>query len=146
MAEQRFADIQGLANAVLFDLHDAIEPLPGSTRARELLVNKAQQYLDKLGADSAGDRSLEHERALSYERIGDVLGLSTQPNLGKTGDAVKAYDRALRLRPSFTRVYKSKAQALEKLGRYEQALAAYNKALELEPKLFSLLVSKSALD
>ena len=47
-AEKRFQDVRGLANAVLFELHDAIVPLPGSTHARELLVKRAQQYLDSL--------------------------------------------------------------------------------------------------
>src|SRR5262249_52775788 len=44
-AKQRFEDVHSLANTVLFELHDAIANLPGSTRARELLVKRAQKYL-----------------------------------------------------------------------------------------------------
>src|SRR5207302_1601641 len=49
-AERRFQDVRGLANAVLFELHDAIAGLPGSTQARELLVARAGLYLDTLAA------------------------------------------------------------------------------------------------
>ena len=40
-AEQRFNDVRKLANSFLFELHDAIEKLPGSTPARALLVKRA---------------------------------------------------------------------------------------------------------
>ena len=39
-----------LANAFLFEIHDAIRDLPGSTPARQLLVSKGLEYLDKLAA------------------------------------------------------------------------------------------------
>ena len=40
-AERRFADVRRLANSFLFEFHDAIAPLPGSTPARKLVVGKA---------------------------------------------------------------------------------------------------------
>ena len=81
-AEKRFQDVRGLANSVLFELHDAIVPLPGSTHARELLVKRAQQYLDSLASESADDDGLQRERAMAYERIGDVLGSPVQAEPG----------------------------------------------------------------
>jgi non-specific serine/threonine protein kinase/serine/threonine-protein kinase len=94
-AERRFQELRGLANSVLFELHDAIEGLPGSTQARELLVKRAQTYLDGLSAETEGDDSLQRERAIAYQRIGDVLGLPTRPNLGRTAEALMSYTKAL---------------------------------------------------
>jgi non-specific serine/threonine protein kinase/serine/threonine-protein kinase len=94
-AERRFQEVRGLARSVLFELHDSIVPLPGSTQARELLVKRAQQYLDSLAGESGGDSSLQRERAAAYERIGDVLGLPNQPNLGQSPQALASYDKAL---------------------------------------------------
>src|SRR5262249_37005140 len=54
-AERRFQDVRALANSLLFELHDAIQNLPGATAARELLVKRALQYLDSLSRESAGD-------------------------------------------------------------------------------------------
>src|SRR5262249_39357611 len=44
-AELRFNDVRRLANSFLFEFHDAIENLPGSTPARELVVKRALEYL-----------------------------------------------------------------------------------------------------
>ena len=47
-AERRFADVRQLANAFLFDFHDSIADLEGSTPARKLMVTKGLEYLDRL--------------------------------------------------------------------------------------------------
>ena len=47
-AEQRFGDVRQLANAFLFDFHDSIADLEGSTPARKLIVTKGLEYLDRL--------------------------------------------------------------------------------------------------
>lgn len=99
-AEQRFNEVRELANSVLFDLHDAIETLPGSTAVRELLVKKARHYLDHLATDPSGDDDLNRERAAAYERIGDVLGLPVKSNLGDTKGALASYDTALSIERS----------------------------------------------
>src|SRR5690606_14761070 len=66
IAERRFDDVRALANSALFDLHDAIRDLPGSTPARQLLVSNALTYLDRLSRD-AGDRpDLKRELAAAY--------------------------------------------------------------------------------
>ncbi len=43
-AERRFNDVRRLANSFLFEFHDAIADLPGSTKARELMVRRASEY------------------------------------------------------------------------------------------------------
>lgn len=52
-AEHRFNQVRKLANSVVFELHDSIENLPGSTPARELLVGRALEYLDSLADEAA---------------------------------------------------------------------------------------------
>ena len=54
LAEQRFNDVRVLANTFLFDLHDAIRDLPGSTPARQMLVTRGLEYLDKLAGEAGG--------------------------------------------------------------------------------------------
>jgi non-specific serine/threonine protein kinase/serine/threonine-protein kinase len=96
-AEQRFDDVRALANAFLFDIHDAIRDLPGSTPARQLLVTKALEYLDKLARD-AGDRAdLTRDLAAAYVKVGDVQGRPLTPNLGDTHGALDSYKKATAL-------------------------------------------------
>jgi non-specific serine/threonine protein kinase/serine/threonine-protein kinase len=93
-AEARFDDVRLLANASLFELHDAITDLPGATPARQLLVSKGLAYLDKLALD-AGDRAdLQRERAAGYLKVADVLGRPFNPNLGDTAGALANYRKA----------------------------------------------------
>ncbi len=96
-AEQRFEDVRQLANAFLFEVHDAIRDLPGSTEARRLLVSRGLEYLDKLAADTGNRADLRGEIAHAYVRVGDVQGRPLVPNLGDTAGAAASYQKALTL-------------------------------------------------
>jgi non-specific serine/threonine protein kinase/serine/threonine-protein kinase len=95
IAERRFDEVRSLARAVVFELHDAIAPLPGSTPARELLVRRALGYLDRLGAEAEDNDALRMELAGAYLKIGDVQGLPYAANLGDTAGAMTSYRKAL---------------------------------------------------
>ncbi len=136
-AEQRFNEVRELANAVLFDLHDAIEPLPGSTAVRQLLITKAQHYLDHLAADPGSDDTLNRERAAAYERIGDVLGLPIKANLGNTKGALDSYERALELErsvlaehPGDQKARAAIARTLSRVCSVEQSTGSFQNALK----------------
>jgi eukaryotic-like serine/threonine-protein kinase len=97
-AERRFNDVRQLANSLLFDIHDAVKDLPGSTPARKLIVQNALEYLDSLSSEAGDDRSLQRELATAYERVGGVQGLFLLSNLGETENALHSFEKALRLR------------------------------------------------
>jgi serine/threonine protein kinase len=99
-AEARFNDVRKLANSLMFEVHDSIKDLPGSTPARKLLVSRALEYLDSLSQEAKGDRSLQRELAAAYEKIGDVQGMPRQANLGDTVGAEESYRKALAIRES----------------------------------------------
>jgi len=96
-AERRFADVRRLAGSFLFEFHDAIKQLPGSTRARELVAKRALEYLDSLAAESANDPTLRAELARAYQRVGDVQGAFREANLGNVAGALTSYRKALEL-------------------------------------------------
>ena len=97
-AEQRFADVRALANSFLFEFHDSIENLPGSTPSRELVVKRALEYLDKLSQEAGNDPQLQRELATAYEKIGKIQGNSYYSNLGDTDGSLKSYQRSLEIR------------------------------------------------
>jgi eukaryotic-like serine/threonine-protein kinase len=96
-AERRFNDVRRLANSFLFEFHDAIRDLPGTTAARALVVMRALEYLDSLAKESEGDRALRRELAEAYRRVGDVQGNPFMANLGDLGGAVASYSKAIAL-------------------------------------------------
>ena len=93
-AEKRFDDVRQLANDFLFDFHDAIADLPGSTAAREMVVSRALTYLEVLSEESEDDDTLRLELADAYLRIGDVQGEPGGASLGDTSGALRSYRRA----------------------------------------------------
>lgn len=97
-AEARFNDVRKLANSFMFEFHDAIQDLPGSTPARELVVKRALEYIDGLALDASGDPSLQRELAVAYEKLGDVQGNPSYANLGDTRGAFASYRKALAIR------------------------------------------------
>lgn len=97
-AEQRFNDVRSLANSFLFEFHDAIQPLSGSTPARKLVVSRAIEYLDKLAIEATDDLALQRELGTAYERIGKIQGNSYFSNLGETDGAMNSYRRSLEIR------------------------------------------------
>jgi hypothetical protein len=95
VATNRFNHLRSLAHFVIFDMHDAVAPLSGSTPARKLLVAQGLQYLDELAADAPGEPELQLELATAYLRLGDVMGFSAEANLGDTDGALRSYRKAL---------------------------------------------------
>ena len=97
-AEQRFNDVRKLANSLLFEVHDAIQTLPGATPARKLIVDRALQYLDALAKEAKGDLSLQRELGAAYEKVGDVQGGFRASNLGDVPGSIASYRKSLAIR------------------------------------------------
>jgi non-specific serine/threonine protein kinase/serine/threonine-protein kinase len=100
-AERRFESLRKLTNSLLFEFHDSIENLPGSTSARELVVSRALEYLQQIEADARDDPATLRDLAAAYERIGRIRGEENHPHLGGAGsfqDTKQFYEKALTIR------------------------------------------------
>ncbi|HMT07572.1 MAG TPA: serine/threonine-protein kinase [Pyrinomonadaceae bacterium] len=95
-AEARFNDVRALANSFMFEINEEIMRSP--VKARELLVARALEYLDKLALESAGNIELKAELASAYEKIGEVQSELFRPFAGKTSEAALSQQKALKLR------------------------------------------------
>jgi len=93
-AERRFQQVRSLADTFVFDVHDRIQYLPGSTEARKVIVATALRYLENLRQDAGDDAALLRELAAAYEKIGDVQGNPALSNLGDSQGALASYRRA----------------------------------------------------
>lgn len=122
LAEQRLEDVRSLANTMLFDLHDLIEPLPGALEARQRLVETGLAYLDRLAATAGADPELLEELAEAYFRIGDIQGNPRRANLGDAQAALTSYDRSIELRERLARVAPSAGSTIA-LARTRLAIA-----------------------
>ncbi len=94
-AERRFNDIRRIANSLVFELHNAIADIPGALEARQLITQRALEYLDSLAQEADDDLSLKNELATAYTRIGRVTFDVKQ--------AIKSHQTAIALREEIQR-------------------------------------------
>jgi serine/threonine protein kinase len=148
-AERRFNDVRALANSLLFEIHDSIQDLPGSTAARKLLVDRALQYLDSLSQESGDTPGLQRELAAAYERVGDVQGNWQFSNLGDTAGSIASYRKALGIRlaladdkrsssndqAALSAVYVKLGFGLRATNDFPAALEAFQRAYLIDERL-----------
>jgi len=94
-AERRFEQVRKLSNTFLFDFHDEIQYLPGSTKAREKVVKTALEYLDSLAREAGEDAELQLELADAYLRLGKAQGVHFTASLGQTDAALESFRKSL---------------------------------------------------
>ncbi|MCU1288932.1 MAG: ppkA [Acidobacteria bacterium] len=161
-AERRFKDVRALANSFMFEINEKIDESP--IKARELLVMRAIEYLDKLAAEADSDITLQSELATAYEKIGDVQSEIFKPGLGNSQGAYESHRKALQMReiiysrsPQDVQSGLELAQSYVKIGNvssmigntasaveyYNKAVALHEKLLSIEPENVQLLKSAS---
>jgi hypothetical protein len=137
--------VRRLANTLIFDIHDAVQPLAGATPVRERIIREALVYLERLGSDTIDD-PLRLELGAAYHRIGCVQGKPSEANLGDREGAVRSYRRAIELlgpaserstraRLELANVQLSLAGTVSTVGRPDQAVAAARAAEEAATRL-----------
>lgn len=55
--------------------------------------------------------------------------------LKRFDEAIKAFDKAIELKPDYAKAYNNKGIALKNIGKFDEAIKAYDKAIELKPDL-----------
>lgn len=143
-AERRFNEIRRLSHSLMFEIHDSVQNLPGSTPTRQLIVSRALEYLDSLAQESGDDPSLQRELATAYEKIGDIQGNPYSANLGDTDGALASYRKALSIREALGRAqpttdvqmelgrsYRGMGDILEQKGEVADCLNYYRRSLSI---------------
>jgi len=97
LAARRFEEVRKIANSFLFEVHDAIAPLPGTTPARRLLVAKSVEYLKNLSKEANNDPTLQRQLAETWIRVGNLQGNPNFPHLGDPTAAHQSYENSIQL-------------------------------------------------
>jgi serine/threonine protein kinase/tetratricopeptide (TPR) repeat protein len=144
-ARERFEDVRKLATTFVFDVEDAVRPLPGSTHVRQLIARTGVEYLNSLSRSSARDWDLKRELASAWLRIGVVQGGQGSSNLADPVSALVSFANASQLLDEVLRHDPSDAKAaLDRmmvfcetsdlqwgLGRYREATASAQAGLRI---------------
>jgi len=159
-AERRFDDVRRLARSLTGEIYPSIQDLPGSTVARQLIVDRALQYLDSLAGDAGGDVPLERELAAAYALLGDLQGNGYYGNLGNANAALESYRKALTIRQRIANAaprdaaaarelatsYRQIGVALDGLRHFDAALVNYRAAAQQFQRAVAGNLDARALD
>ena len=123
-AESRLQDIRRLAGSFLFEFHDGIKDLPGSMAARELVVKRALEYLDRLSREPVQDVDMRRELGSAYIRTADIQGNPFSASLGRSADALVSYRKARGIFESIARDSpKDRSRALDTIASVSDRIA-----------------------
>jgi eukaryotic-like serine/threonine-protein kinase len=148
LAERHFEQVRRLANSLMFEIHDSVKDLAGSTPTRRLIVSRALEYLDSLAHDAGGNSALQRELASAYEKIGDIQGNPYSANIGDTDGALTSYNKALQIRENFPpaaittdtqmelgRTYRALGDIMDQKGNVGQTIRDYRRSLQIFTRL-----------
>ena len=145
-AQRRFDQVRSLANTLIFELDEAITS-QGPTAARELIAQRAIQYLDGLNSQANGDSTLQLELAEAYEKVGNIQGRPISSNLGHPDQALASYRKSLLIRQSLAAAQPKDAATqallatcLQRISGVHRQMGDYKKSLELEEKALAIRV------
>ena len=148
LAERRFDQVRRLADSLMFEIHDSVKDLAGSTPTRRLIVSRALEYLDSLAHDASGNPTLQRELATAYEKIGDIQGNPYSANIGDTDGALTSYNKAVQIREALDpaaattetqmelgRSYRALGDIMEQKGDIDRMLREYRRSLQIFTQL-----------
>jgi eukaryotic-like serine/threonine-protein kinase len=141
-AEARAEDLRKLSDSLLSEIDDAIQKLPGSTAAQQLLVSTVLEHLDRSTKD-ATDPQLLLDAANGYIRLGNVLGNVFTEHTGDPQGALASLDKALSItgallqqqpknaavKRAFAWALQSRSEVLFGIGRTQEAVPAMRSAI-----------------
>ncbi|MCH8028372.1 MAG: tetratricopeptide repeat protein [Candidatus Dadabacteria bacterium] len=112
----------------------------GTVSLTEEPTKEVQQKLDEFG------RRLEFGEFIGAPLTADnyiTYGIDLYYK-GEHEQALKAFEKALRINPDFADALNNRGSALRQLKRYEEALKAYEKAIEINPDYAEAWSNKAA--
>ena len=138
-AEKHFANVRKLANTALFDVHRAIEGLPGAVRVRKPLLEAATKYLDGLAMDAGADPAdpvLQSELGAGYVALAEIQGTAvTNASLGDRAAGRKSLERGVAIladayerQPEDAKIAHKYAYALRSLAKFEWSSMQFDAA------------------
>lgn len=145
-AQRRLEQLQSLSGSVLSDIYSEVSSLPGSTRARLLIVERTQRQLDQVLADDPSDPEVRAALAQAYIQLGDTLGEPFAISIGDSAGALDNYRKAQSLIPAapsapplaalFVRAHQGITEVLIRAGRYDEAVRTAESALPAAERLW----------
>jgi tetratricopeptide (TPR) repeat protein len=94
-AEARSSDLLHLSDSLLSEMDGAIQQLPGSTGAQQILVARVLENLEHIAADARMEKQTGITLANAYVRLASLQGDPYEQNIGDTVGAISSLSKAM---------------------------------------------------
>ena len=91
IAESRLDDVSALANSMLFEVDDRVRELPGAMPAREVLMQRGLDYLNRMSAETPDSARLRQQLGGAYLKMGELQWDPDGSNLRDLNGARESY-------------------------------------------------------
>jgi tRNA A-37 threonylcarbamoyl transferase component Bud32 len=125
-AQRRADDLRSLAGVAIFDLDREVRKLPGSMKARQMLLETATKYLADLEAAASSDLGLRAELADAYLETSTLMFSFASQSLGKQAESFALIEKAYQLREALKQ-YESRDPKIRRA--YADTLRTYRNGL-----------------
>ena len=139
LAERRFENIRKLSNSFVLEIHAAIENLPGSQPARQILLKQAVEQLDALAAESGNNPALKDELAKAYYKFAAIPTQTLAEKVKNYEKAITIYQELLAEDAANDHYHAQIAVGFTKLGDLAKVHGDVIKALRYHQKAISIL-------
>ena len=139
--QRRMVQVRNLSQSYLTDILSEVDKLPGSMKARLLIVDRARRNLDQLLPEAPKDQELRRALAGSYLQLAGIQGQPFSVSQGDTAGALESFRKAEAMAAGagprdwellgiLVRARTSIAQIDNRSGNSSEALALLHSALE----------------
>jgi tetratricopeptide (TPR) repeat protein/predicted Ser/Thr protein kinase len=149
-ATRRFEQVQRLAESLLFEIHDAVAPLPGSITASKLITDRSVEYLDEIARDRRASLDLQLKVVRGYLRLAVLAGIHVGGrSMGNSAAGQVLSQKGLEVARRLASIYPSSPAAQGSLadallhvslskqfrGLDKEALIGFEEAVQIATKL-----------
>lgn len=123
LAANRFDAVRDLARFQLFEVYDALDDIPNTIAARQLIARSSITYLNDLAITPDAPRDLRLEVGTGWLRLSQVTGGASGDHIGLPEDAMPFGERALEVLEALLQDYPNDIEIRITLGSALGSLA-----------------------
>ncbi len=144
ISEKRFGDLRKLSASFIKEIHGAIQDLPGSLPARQLLLKRAAEQLDMLAGETDGDPALQDELATAYINLASLPDMALSEKETIYEKAIAIYRTLMLKYPDDLHYQEQTAIALIELADTVKVRGSVAKGLETTRNAVTILEAVNA--
>lgn len=95
LAENRFLSLRNLSDLFITEIHGAIQDLPGSLPARQLILRRATEQLDAMAADALDNPTLQDELGQAYSKLATLPDMNLDEKESNNKKVLAIYNKLL---------------------------------------------------